>query len=142
MIKEGQECPKTGILEDFMCPNGVYDIVSTYMIPFWNLWDKRNTQKWFSLFFYHHQDDQEPQECPKTWVLEDFGIFLIFVDILDLPDHPDGDKNPEKPFLCTSLVPRIPKRYHMSVSRNMTLKYCGGPWGPPGGLLCQKKEEV
>ena len=48
----------------------------------------------------YHQDTQNP---PKSQ----------FLDILDLPDHPDGDKISQKLFLCTPMVPRIPKRYHM-----------------------------
>ena len=35
------------------------------------------------------------------------------MDILDLSDHPDGVQKTWKPFLSTSLVPRIPKRCHM-----------------------------
>ena len=32
--QEGQECPKTGVLEDFGCLDGVYDIFTLHMIPF------------------------------------------------------------------------------------------------------------
>ena len=32
--QEGQECPKTGVLEDFGCLDGVYDIFTPHMIPF------------------------------------------------------------------------------------------------------------
>ena len=32
--QEGQECPKTGVLEDFRCLDGVYDIFTPHMIPF------------------------------------------------------------------------------------------------------------
>ena len=45
--QEGQECPKTGVLEDFGCLDGGFDIVTPHMIPFWNPWDHGSTQEQF-----------------------------------------------------------------------------------------------
>ena len=36
-----------------------------------------------------------------------------FLDILDPPDHPDGDQKSWKQLLSTPMIPRVPKRYHM-----------------------------
>ena len=36
-----------------------------------------------------------------------------FLDIVDLPDHPDGDQKSWKLFQSIHMVPRIPKRCHM-----------------------------
>ena len=48
--QEGQECPKTGVLEDFRCLDGFFVIVPPHMIPFWNPCDHWNTQEGFSGF--------------------------------------------------------------------------------------------
>ena len=41
--QEGQECPKTGVLEDFGCLDWVFVIVTILVIPFWNPWDQGST---------------------------------------------------------------------------------------------------
>ena len=33
---EGQEYPKTGVLDDYRCTYRVYDIVALHVIHFWN----------------------------------------------------------------------------------------------------------
>ena len=37
----------------------------------------------------------------------------LFLDIFDLPDHPEGDQKLCKQFLNNFCGPRIPKRYHI-----------------------------
>ena len=39
----------------------------------------------------------------------------LFLDILDPPEHYDGDQKSWKYFLSTPMVPRILQRYHMQV---------------------------
>ena len=43
--QEGQECPKTGVLEDFGCLGWDFVIVPLYMIHFWDPWELGNTQE-------------------------------------------------------------------------------------------------
>ena len=48
--QEGQECPKTGVLEDFRCLDEVFVIEPEHMTPFWNPWNQGSIQEGFPVF--------------------------------------------------------------------------------------------
>ena len=52
-------------------------------------------------------NDKKPIKTPE--ILQNPS----FLDIPDIPDHPDGDKKSWKQFLTTPLVPGISERYHV-----------------------------
>ena len=71
--QEGQECPINGVLEENGCLDGVFAILTSLMIPFLESSGPGQCTRSINFCCWHHQDDQEGQECPLNGVLEEIG---------------------------------------------------------------------
>ena len=75
----GQECPKTGVLEDFECLDGGFDIVTPYMTPFWNLWDHGSNQKIFPGFLDTIRMIRKVKNVQKLVFWRILGVLMRFL---------------------------------------------------------------
>ena len=83
--QDGQEYPKTGVLEDFGCLDGVFVTVTQYMIHFWNPWDIGSTDEVFLDFLVTIRMIRMLQNGQKMviWRILDvlMGFLLLYLTI-------------------------------------------------------------
>ena len=74
--QEGQECPKTGVLEDFGCLDGDFVIVPPHIIPFWKPWDHGSGQEVFPRILVTIRMIRKVKNVQKVRIWRILGILM------------------------------------------------------------------